>query len=299
MTKGIVLLAMGHPYYGQMARNLAVSIRFHDKNIPICLFYATDGIGHFRDKDLKLFTEVRKVPEHCYAVNGKNNWFRVKTFLYDLSPFDETIYLDADMIWLMRKKPAQLFGELAHCDFTIINEAHYDFNEDLSSTITKKYSFWGDMEAIRKAYAEEGDFSTGRLYMMRSEFIYFKKSAANKKYFDLVNQIYDGPKVKTAIIGGCLPDEFAFNIAGCILHHYPHQDLFSPVFWNYMHAELRKEGETVYDNFYAYSIGGNVTQRGQKNAYNNLVKYYFRQSGLTLPWALIDKRSFLTERVKI
>ena len=41
-----------------------------------------------------------------------------------ISPFDETIFLDVDMIWNPKKKPEDLFEELNNPDFTMCNEGY-------------------------------------------------------------------------------------------------------------------------------------------------------------------------------
>jgi hypothetical protein len=296
MTKGIVLLAMGHSNYGEMAHTLTASIRYSDKDTPIHLVYTASAIRGLTEEKRKLFTSMAECPREIYHHEGKNKYIRTKLFLYDLSPFDTTIVLDVDMI-LFKVPVSKIFDELSAVDFTMINEGYLNEESELTN---KKYSFWADPEAIRVAYMDEPGFMTGKLYMNRSEFMYFKKCESNHKFFELAKQIFDSPRTFVTEFANTIPDEFAFNVAGRILHHYPHKDRYCPIFWPYMHKD--KHGINKYDGYYGYSIGGRVTADDVKSTYNTIAKYYFKQMGLRGPYQLVkhqDKMNYLPERQKI
>lgn len=291
---------MGDMMYGQMAYTLAVSIRYADKNIPIHLAWAGTALRALDEKQRKYFTSTSEIPRGIYHVNGKDNFIRAKLFLYDLSPFDTTIFMDVDTIFF-KQSMSKLFDELKDVDFTITNEGY--LNEE-SEVVNHKYSFWANTDTLRVAYLDEPGFSDGKLYMCRSEFIYFKKNQANEKYFELAKDIYDNPRVDVIPFANGLPDEFAFNVSGRILHHYPHKDNFSPIFWEFLHKPQRPSPdlENVYDKYYAYSIGGNVRDEQERDFYNNHVKYYFKRAGLPIAFLLTksnDKKDILREREKL
>ena len=72
----------------------------------------------------KLFDQMHTMPEEYYITNGIEKYLKAKTHIYDLSPFDETIFLDVDMIWNPKKKPEDLFEELKNLNFTMCNEGY-------------------------------------------------------------------------------------------------------------------------------------------------------------------------------
>ncbi len=299
-TRGIILIAGGHAYYGKMAAALAASIRHHDKTIPILVYHAGYGINHLQHFEKNLFSEVKTLPEESYMHNGRAQYMKAKLSLYDLSPFDETIYLDVDMIWSTKKTVGELFDSLKDVPFTMISEGHYDLTSIKDET-NKAYTFWGDTQAILNKYGENK--TDGKLYQLRSEFIYFKKNALIKKYFDKAKEIYENPLIEVSRIAGGIPDEFAFNIAGFLLNVHPHKDKYSPVYWYYMHGkEMLYNRTELYQKYYAISIGGNRAPDDLKRLYNDLAKYYYNNLRLIYPFKLSDttvKKSFLPERQDI
>ena len=100
MKKGILILAIGHPYYGRMAAALAATIKTTGTGIPIHLAYTESAISHLTEKEIALFSSKSIINDkYCTPVP-----IRSKMFIYQLSPFDETLYLDADLL-LFQKMP--------------------------------------------------------------------------------------------------------------------------------------------------------------------------------------------------
>lgn len=299
MSRGILLVAMGHSVYGDMAFNLALSIRHSDKTIPIHLAWAAGAIGNLDQGQKKVFSSMSEVPLEVYNSGSSSNYIRTKLFLYDLSPFDQTIFMDVDMI-MFEKPISKLFDQLSNVDFTITNEG---FLIEESEVVNEKYSFWADPNTIRVAYMDYPGFEEGKLYMCRSEFIYFTKSEKNKMFFELAKDIYDNPRIDVSTFANHLPDEFAFNIAGRILHQYPHQDNFSPIYWEYLHSpKKRKTVSPQYNDCYGYSIGGNRRDDKERDVYNSHVRYYCAQAGRVPTFLLTksnDKKFLLPERVNL
>ncbi len=298
--RGIVLIAGGHPFYGTMARNLAMGIRLYSQ-MPIALFHDGIGASHFTDFDKSLF-QPYELPKYTYQYGDKISYLRCKTFLYELSPFKETIFFDVDLIWHKGRRIDELFESLKDCEFQMTNEGHLDFKTG-ENTISRNYHFWSKPEEIKEAYKSEKTLKDARLYQFRSEFIYFKKTDDNKKFFALARKIYDNPKMKSIMFGDVLPDEAAFDVAAAILHHYPEHDSSTPVYWDYLYAFLRYERKELFEKYYAFSMGGRQVRDVQKNLYNDMVRYYLGQYGQRVPssdeqvW--IDKRNFDKQRQNI
>lgn len=290
-TKGILLVAAGHPYYGKMAAALAASIKTVDAEAVICVVKAGRGLAHLTDDEWSLFDSVIDAPADSYTIDGvANKWIKIKTRMYDLSPFDETLYLDVDMVWMHRKKVSEIFAELEPVDFTIQNRGHIDLSEE---AIDEKYSQWLNVSDVKEMYKIE----SGKYYSLHSEFVYFKKSEANKKYFNAVKKIYDKPKIETVEFAGAAPDEFAFAIACILMKKYPHEDKYLPVYWHYLDPSNQQTSEL--SKFYcAYSVGGNILIGDMKKNYDRLARVGYNHFNLSYPFEAMDKKAFLTERNK-
>lgn len=93
MSKGIVLLALGKPAYGQFAYNMALSIRAHNETMPIHLIYEPSVK---LNKELSVFTHLTVIDKGDAYVNGKLTPALAKLSLYKYLIFDENVYLDVD-----------------------------------------------------------------------------------------------------------------------------------------------------------------------------------------------------------
>lgn len=294
MSKGILLIACGHPYYGRMAYNLAVSIKLASPGISITLCYAGRALDHLQKNDLSIFDNVDELNAKTYtvSVNGeiKHNWIRTKMFMYEISPYDKTIFLDVDMLW-GRKPVEELFEQLNELEFTIQNRGSVSINDDDS-----KY-FWAKLSHIKREYHFD---ETARMPLIHSEFVYFKRCAFTKKLFKAAVSMYDTCKVKPHEFAGFVCDELAIALAMMTLGVMPHKEPYKPVFWHWLDkADGLNNIHEIFQNRYAVSFGGAITTSLQKNLYNNLSIQNFIKSGRSNPWMFRDKKAYLSERIKI
>lgn len=265
MKKGILLFATGAPFYGTSAYHLALTIK-EAANIPICLIHDDKAIAQLNEQELKIFDLKETVEQAMVNISGKPDGFIAKLYAYEVSPFEETIVMDVDTFWSKKKNPYDLFEELKSCDFTMISEGWT--NTQNEGKLNPKYTFWAPLEDIVEAYLEEGGFFDGRLYQYRSEFFYFKKTEKIKLFFDTAIQVRRNLKVTAKTIGGQIPDELCFDIAGAITHTYPHKDNWTPIHWYWFHGRVSEstKGQILANN-YAISLGG-------FNAPSELIKWY-------------------------
>ena len=54
-TKGVLILALGHPYYGRMAAQLAMSIKSNTPKINISVVKTPNSLNHCNADYLKYF----------------------------------------------------------------------------------------------------------------------------------------------------------------------------------------------------------------------------------------------------
>ena len=298
--KGILIVALGAPEYGRMAANLASSIRYIDQGMKIHMVWSGQSISHLSEEHKALFTSMAECPPEYYTKHGKTVYIKAKTCIYELSPFEETIFLDADMIWFSgpnRKNASSLFEELKDVELTFQHRGYFDLSRD---DINERYSNWCNIAEVKEKYfdgsigqeAKEAGF--GRYYHLHSEFIFFKRSESNKAFFDLCREIFDNPKVKPALFDGDIPDELAFDIAVAVTGKNPHKDSFLPIHWYAI--EGRANLNQIQDKFYGISMGGNNLPPSVMDKYKMLAKFYARALKLPHSFSITPKKRWSPNR---
>lgn len=282
MLKGILIVATGAPFYGRMAYNLAVTIKAVE-NIPVAVLWNGNAMNHLSQRQRGVFDHIIPIDTSSFAA---------KLSLFDNSPFDHTLYLDADMAWLPKKKPSDLFKELEGVPFTSITEGYYDYEtgEDHSNNM---YHFWCNPIEAKEKYN-----LAGRFYQWRSEVIYFEKTKEVKRIFDDAKKIYARPKVNAKMFAGHIPDELALNIAACKNEAHPHKYKWLPAYWHRLHGEGRSLG-AIAEMHYLLSVGGNYASGIMKTSYNNVCMAAHRKLGLQYVFTLQSKKSVMPDRIKM
>lgn len=277
MKKGVLIFALGHENYYRMAVSLAASIRHNDPGLQICLVtdHVVVPVHEF------LFDIVKDPTERSIMQKGQKQYIKAKLFMYELSPFAETIFLDADQILIPGRKLSPVFDQLKSIDFTMSNHG------------LAELSIWGDIKEVKKLYGDKPYWN------YHSEFVYFKKAPAVKQYFKAAIRVYEDNKIKSAtrFAAANMADELALQAASLITDLYPHQQNWSPNFWHRSNPTLaRKYPYELAADFITYSIGGNQLPLYIQTNYNTLVSHYFYQLGLQHPYKVQSKMSYLPER---
>jgi hypothetical protein len=191
-------------------------------------------------------SEVRTQPKAISHQPPILEFIKVKTHLYDLSPYDETLFLDVDMYLLPHVRISEVMSSLsAQCAYTIKNRGWQN--------LAGHYTHWFDVEQARRHYQTEG-----RFYQSQSEFIFFKKNEKIKAFFDKVREVFDTRPIACADFRGSVSDEYAYNIAMALTGTYPHQDGYVPIYW--YHLEGRHDwNKKVVPHYLGISLGGDST----------------------------------------
>jgi len=285
--KGVIILATGHSIYGRYALNLAISLRANCHNVDICLVCDKQGIADFKEYQLNLFNTIKIIDESSYIINGEKHHFFLKTKLYELSPYDETIFFDADTLICPGKNIDFMFSTLSDNDFAIANNGWVDLITGKSNVINS-YKFWGEIEAIKEYH------KITKLYQTNSTFIYFKKTQENKELFDLCQQIYldeSAPKEKQT---WGYADEYCFNVALSKLNikfKSPNQNI---IFIQFVQKKIEKKNIT--ERFWGMTNGGHKTHPLLVKIYNELVNQYCLKMNILDRFYHIDKSQLIPER---
>jgi hypothetical protein len=230
------------------------------------------------------------VPDECYNANGKQSYLRAKLHILDISPYDDTLLLDADMAWLWPngRTPSQLIKTLEKLQYTVQNAGPVVVGKK-----SRDEMLWADPKEILNTW----EIKAKKLYRIFTECLWIKNSPENHELMAMARQIFDDPKVKHAEFAGGVPDELALCIAMGIIGIKPHKDDFYPVYWK---AEQRRRSvplNSMIDvDFYALSIGGKSVSRPVHEMYDNLVAGAFQKMGVKNPYAYRAKSKILHNR---
>ena len=266
--RGIILLSLGSPYYARMAANVAYSIKCNC-DLPITLI--SNNYSILNDEDLKHFDNIVVPEKFIYTKNNKTEYFKAKTFIFDYTPYEETLYLDVDMVVLNEKKLNILFDELSVYDLVFASRGCEHI-----SVVTDKTSQWGDVSKFAKQY----NITDGYWYQLSSEFIYFKKKENVKEFFKQSQSFYENTTDNYLPFAGCIADELAFGMAMMITGLYNPISEYTPIYWAQAEKRIAKPIDPfINQNYYGYSMGHAYNYPQQKQFYNNMMLYYYNSKG--------------------
>jgi len=272
--KAISTLAVGDRMYGDMALNLALSVRASSDSIPIVLYYTPSAVEGIEELITKAFTHLHKLPD---TDNPVRTSYEVKLHLDELLPqgIDEMLFIDADTIILPGRRIKDWFEQLADVKFTAYCNDQYDF-------LTKKrkrtdYMFWCDPEAVFYLFPVPVE---NKMPQVNASFIYFKKGETATKLFSKAREIWaDSGKLKYTECRGSKTEEMCFNIACAITGILPHRTTFRPIFFQYQAESWSAEG--IYHHYRALGLAGEIVHDPAiLDLYNRLSLYYRGLNGI-------------------
>ena len=258
-SKGFIIVATGDYHYGQMAVNLAASIKSFDKNNKIALAYTASAIQIMRPVERELIDFFIEIPKEYYE---DEKYFKIKTHLDQLTPFENTIYCDADTIFFNKSNPANYFDLLKNETFSAIIETN------------PNYTNWGK------------DFKL----LIRSEFLYFKK---HTKFWNEVRKSYNTAPSSIKRIAQSVPDEYAFNFAIQKLN-IEVKPTETPFDWALLHGRI--PDSEIFKTYKGISVGGNGAHAHTIDLYNRVAQYHFNNLKLGYAAKYKAKRNWNDKR---
>lgn len=266
---GVVIVALFNPYYAFNAFTLAVSLKQHDKNLPIAIVCDSSSISQFNDEQRNIFDKLIDVKTE-WTDGGKGyDPYYCKLNLDLASPFKKTLYLDCDIVWSPRKSPIDLINSLNGVSFTSANRKRVSTEDGLIG------NFWADIKDYKKHYGMT------EIYDLSSEIMYFEKCT---KVFQTAREVYKENKMEVNKFGIGYPDEVFLSIAiekeKIKLHECP----FLPLYWqpHYGNGARKHDANYVLD-FYGLSLGGNGQPRSILNLSMHMKQDSFNRMRMTTP----------------
>lgn len=166
MSKGFLTIAQNgfNADYVKLAYNLAMSLKCSQKKYNNISIVINEG-EKVRNKVKSYFDKI------LYAEDPKTKWKVDNKWQYfELSPYDETIVLDADMLF---------FNDITHW-WDCLESSDLEF-----TTVTKNYRG----NTITSDYYRK-TFTANKLPNLHTALFYFKKTKEVETYFKLVEIIF-------------------------------------------------------------------------------------------------------------
>lgn len=268
MSKGVILLALERSIYGRMAFNSALCVRALMPNLPIHLFYSGDSLKSLSPVHRSFFSNIEELPKEYFTYDDKFKPFRCKSRIYEISPFDETLYLDADTAIFRNKKFLEFWNqpkrEIEIQTFNLINLTNGSkvFESEHHSGLWLKYNLMAAHYGIEKK----------TLPQMNSSFMYFRKGERAEEFFNLTKTLFDSPDAPAPNFRGEFPDEFFFQTAGAMLEVFPTNIPFVPLFGS--HETKYKGNHQLFTEYMGIMTYGLKSLNHVKAAYNDTIYNY-------------------------
>lgn len=286
--RGVVLIATGHPYYAHMAFNLLCSLKVQSPELEVALIKSGNSIDQLSKDQIEMFDRIIDAsPEMLTGVYG-NDPLKLKLHINELTPFNNTLYLDVDMIWSPTKSVSDLINKLSGTHFAIANRGRVSENEAMKSQ-------WVSVGHLKD------QLGITSCYDLSSELMYFEPTGDN--VFNHAMKIYDSGILEVKDFAGGKPDEVflacALELERVTLDESP----WYPTYWQPHYFSERKKiymDDEIRDGFYALSSGGAFIAKNVKRLYDMWASHYHYQMGLKRqPYKLMPKSMGVPFRTKI
>ena len=270
---GVIIVACGNPIYGNMAFNLAMSIK-HNCKIDITCLYSEQSLSELSEKQLSYFDKLIEVPATYYA----KSYQRVKCFANELTPYKRTLMIDADTVWNKGKNIHDLFSDSFQTGC---------LGKWQNGTETHKgYVYWEEPQKIADYW------SIDLIYKTYSGFVAFTDK--HNKIWKQIQKVYDDDNAPCQKWNGDKPDEYAFNVgislAKCNMRHD-----YMPIFFGY--ASMRYFAYLIKKNFYGASVSGAFPDPYIITVYNSMMREYAEREVVDYK-PYVKKGDVLEERKK-
>jgi len=282
MTFGIFIIALGYDLYGNSAYNLALSLKAYDEKIKVCLLHDNKSIEHLTKPELDCFDKFIEIDPKDIQ---NSQYQRSKLCVYKYSPYDFTVYMDVDSIWLPGKTPSMFIGDVLSDQFRI--GMYGGYNIEQNRILKEGYTFWGEPIMIAKYHNLQGIMP-----QTISGYFSFWKSPENEALFNMALEVYDDQDAPAKKWAGGKADEYCFNVAMCKLGR--RQDEFHPVYFDKVNGKLT--GEEIYKNYWSMAMGTHKVTDNLVVLYNALVNKYSQVKGMDTRHYHVDKRDVIPER---
>jgi hypothetical protein len=166
-TRGVVYCALKNPLYLEAALISALALRQLEPDLPIMLLSDFSHLQTFRLERFNILTQTLVIPDSERLPNGMESRL-IKTSLLQFTPFEQTLYLDADVLPIQPIAPIWDFlaqGNMAlavdvrptisECDHVAKEEREYTLQRCSAATVQLNggVMLWRNTSEVRSLFA--------------------------------------------------------------------------------------------------------------------------------------------------
>jgi hypothetical protein len=228
-SQGVCLIAVGKPCFGIYAYNFAVSLKFADPAVRIALFHEPKTLRYLSDTDCQVFDHlIPLTPEHrCWHLGQINPiGFKLRLFLF--TPFQKTIYIDADSLWTSPRPVSSYFDqEMREIDWACLYKGR-------SLTLDENAQDWlidhGTADRLFQLFAIPAQ---RRMHECHTQWLYSSGSARAVSFFRSASDLYEycqscmdfgGSRYR----GRMVSDELILSVSTALFNESPGRVPFIP-----------------------------------------------------------------------
>ncbi len=294
LEKVIVTIAIGERRFGDMAVNLALSVKTNDDTVKTCVIYepsAFEGIEEllcFFDYQLAVETDNNK----------KRHANHIKCCIYkymrDIIGHENfaAIYLDADTLMLPKGEIAWFKNLEGHFFETACSDV-LDLKTGKRTRTDGK--FWCNPEAIANSYPA---ITFDKFPQRDCGFMFFRGHHVYEAYFEQVLKIWNDAKLPFETKAGVKTADFCHNVATMLWPSCePFQSCYHPV---YKQCQIKTGGdEYIYHNHDAIGLDSTVKFDTRIiSLYNRLTAYYRNLQGVSQAFYFrLPKKKILNRKI--
>tara|TARA_R110000868_G_scaffold25994_3_gene100710 strand:+ start:656 stop:1540 length:885 start_codon:yes stop_codon:yes gene_type:complete len=267
---GIVLIAHGLPMYGFYAFNLAVGLKRVSPTIPITVITSGGAFSQLEKLEIDSVIDNMIVsnPEWTNTKTGYDVFYN-KLCLDLCTPYEKTLYLDVDQAWIPRRPVEDLLSIVEGNPFVPIT-----FKEIDCATYERVNGDWMDYKQLKEFYGVD------KCYTISSEIMYFESGT---EVFKNARKVYNDNKIDRKKFGDGHADE-PFITAGMAMSKVqPPFTPFVPSYWQGRDYKKIPKDESVYQEYFTVSIGGNWNARNAERMYNAITGANYYEIGVSRP----------------
>jgi hypothetical protein len=166
-TRGVVYCAIKNPLYLEAALISALALRQLEPDLPILLLSDFSHLTGLRLERFNILTQTLVIPDSRRLPNGLESRL-IKTSLPEFTPFEQTLYLDADVLPIQPIAPIWDFliqGDMAlavdvrptiaQCDHVAKEEREYTLQRCPADTVqfNSGVMLWRNTSEVRSLFA--------------------------------------------------------------------------------------------------------------------------------------------------
>lgn len=288
MQKGILIVALGHPNFAKMAINLAISVKANSPDTPVALAHNYESLNFLEAKYRKNIDFDFYLDESYYRHKNKNAFGMMKTRIYEFTPFEHTLYIDADSLMIKDKTPQRFFDEIDLHSFIIPHGGEMNPTSDAHDL----HTHWVKFRDVKNLFKFKDCKIMG---YCQSSVIGFKKCELAKEIFAKANFVYHTLAEKNLAENmwfNTVPDELCFWLAHGLTGHTPTYNPDPYVLYAGNLRTVTNYGEIYRDkDIVTFPSAMSILKSYERGFYNLLVRYYADKTKIPVLYFWIDKRN--------